>query len=286
MRVLITGGAGNLGRRLAQLFVEDGHQARVFDLPQVDYSFFDGMRGIEIAKGDIRDRETVGKAVKGVDIILHLAALIPPASERNRAFTIAINVGGTENLLEAGREAGAHFVLASSVATYGDTTGEEPPVRVSHPQATLDIYSESKILSEGAVKESGLPYTILRIAPISIPEPMDPPDAWPYKATQRVEFVNRDDVADALFACAGSREARGKTLNIAGGTSWQLLGRDYVSSICDAMGIEDEQLFADEPGWFDWYDTTESQALLSYQNTPFHLFVARLREASAAAFGW
>lgn len=287
MKVLITGGAGILGRKLAELFLKNGDQARVFDLPQVDYSYFDDKQGIEIAKGDIRDKDTVKKAVTGVDAVLHLAALIPPASERDRQFTMAINVGGTENLLEAAKGTATHFVLTSSVATYGDTTGDEPSVKVSHSQTALDIYAQSKIECERVALASGLPYTIFRIAPISVPEIMDPPDVWPYKADQRVEFINRDDVADALFACANTAGVKGKILNISGGKSWQMSGREYVTALYEAMELEPEKaVFSDTAGWFDWYDTKESQALLKYQNTPFSEFIEQLRKAAEEAFGW
>jgi len=288
MRVLITGGAGNLGRKVAQLFFEAGDQVRIFDLPQVDYSFFEQeLKGVEIIKGDIRDKETAKEAVRSVDAVLHLAALIPPASERDRDFTMAVNVGGTENLLAGIEGAEVHFILASSVATYGDTTQEKPPVKVAHPQAALDIYAESKIKSEQVVLASGLPYTILRIAPIAIPEVLEPPEIWPFMAEQRVEFVSRDDAADALFACAHKPEARGKIFNIAGGKTWQMLGKDYVTALYEALDLDPEDaVFSNKPGWFDWYDTMDSQALLEYQNTPFSEFIAQLRRAAEEAFGW
>lgn len=287
MKVLITGGAGILGQKVVQRFVSNGHQARVFDLPQVDYSPFEGMAGVEIVKGDIRDKDVVRQAVEGVDAVLHLAALIPPASERNRDVTMAINVGGTANLLEAIARKPVHFVLTSSVATYGDTTKDTPPIRVTHPQVVTDIYSESKIESERIVLSSGVPYTIFRIAPIAVPEVMEPPEAWPFMEEQRVEWVNRDDVADALYACAQTKEAIGKIWNIAGGPSWQMLGKQYVAALYEAMGLDPaDARFSDTPGWFDWYDTAESQSVLRYQNTPFPEFIARLRRAAEEAFGW
>jgi len=287
MKVLITGGAGTLGAKVAELFLKNGEQVRVFDLPQVDYSFFDGKGGVEIVKGDIRDQDTVKKAVEGVDAILHLAALMPPASERDHDLTMAINVGGTTNLLEAAAGTGIHFVLTSSVATYGDTTQDEPPIKVSHAQSAIDIYAESKIESERKTQASNLPFTIFRIAPISVPEIMEPPDVWPFLADQRVEFVNRDDVAVALFAGAHRPEVRGKILNIAGGKTWQLTGKEYVTALYEAMELTPSAArFSETAGWFDWYDTVESQALLNYQQTPFSEFVAQLRQAAEEAFGW
>lgn len=287
MKVLITGGAGILGQKVVQRFVNNGHQARVFDLPQVDYSPFEGMAGVEIVKGDIRDKDIVRQAVEGVDAVLHLAALIPPASERNRDITMAINVGGTANLLEAIAGKPVHFVLTSSVATYGDTTQDTPPIRVTHPQVVTDIYSESKIEAERITLASGVPYTVFRIAPIAVPEVMEPPEVWPFMAEQRVEWVNRDDVADALYACAQTKEAIGKIWNIAGGPSWQMLGKQYVAAIYEAMGLDPgEARFSTAPGWFDWYDTAESQSALRYQNTPFPEFIAQLRRAAEEAFGW
>lgn len=287
MKVLITGGAGVLGRKLARRFIDNGVRVRIFDLPQVDYSCFDGSRGIEIVKGDIRDKDIVREAVAGVDVILHLAAMIPPASERNRQLTLAINAGGTANMLEAVRGNGTRFVITSSIATYGNTTGDQPPIRITHKQTATDIYSESKIESERVALESGVPYTILRVAPISVPEVMDPPEVWAYQADQRVECVNRDDVADALFACAFATGIDGKILNIAGGKSWQMIGRQHASAILEALGLDPaEAVFSKTPSWFDWYDTEESQALLRYQNTPFPEFAAQLQRAAEEAFAW
>lgn len=287
MKVLITGGAGILGQKVVQRFVNHGHQTRVFDLPQVDYSPFEGMAGVEIVKGDIRDKDIVRQAVDGVDAILHLAALIPPASERNRDVTLAINVGGTANLLEAIKGKDIHFVLTSSVATYGDTSKDTPPIKVTHTQVVTDIYSESKIESERVTLSSSGPYTIFRIAPIAVPEVMEPPEVWPFMEEQRVEWVNRDDVADALFACTQTPAAVGKIWNIAGGPSWQMQGKQYVVAIYEAIGLDPaDATFSTKPGWFDWYDTAESQSVLHYQNTPFPEFIAQLRRAAEEAFGW
>ncbi|MDY7039690.1 MAG: NAD(P)-dependent oxidoreductase, partial [Chloroflexota bacterium] len=227
-RILITGGAGSVGRELSNALIENGDQVRIFDLPFMDFSVFEGHASVEIVKGDITDLETVQAAVKDMEIVVHLAALLPPNSEKNRERTFAINVGGTQNLLEAIKKEGSQsrMIFASSVATYGNTMDEEPPVRVDHHQSAVDIYGETKIESERIMIASGVPYTILRISGISIPAFLDPPEVWPFMHDQRIEFVNRADVFTALFASVQQDKAANKIFNIAGGESWRMLGHE------------------------------------------------------------
>jgi len=281
-KVLVTGGAGGLGRELAVCLTRLRDSVRVLDLPSCDLSPFEGMAGVEIFKGDIRDVDVVRHAVSDVDGVVHLAALLPPASERDRDATMSVNVGGTENLVtelaRAGRD--AHLVLCSSVCVYGDTTEEEPLVRTSHSRCALDTYAESKIEAERVVLGGGCPHTILRVSGISVPAFLEPPEVWPFKEDQRLEFVCRSDVAEALSACVHRPEAVGKVFNVAGGGTWQTLGRTYVARFSEVMGLPAEEAkYTDCPSCFDWYDTEESQAVLEYQRTSFDEFLALLERA-------
>ena len=281
-KVLITGGAGSLGRELTASLTRFGHRVRVFDLPSCDFTPFGGMARAEILKGDIRDLDRVRRAVSDVDAVVHLAALLPPASERNRDLTMTVNVGGTENVVEALQleSPGAHLIFSSSVSVYGDTTGEEPPIRVSHSQSALDLYAESKIEAERVVLLGAPLHTILRISGISVPAFLEPPAVWPFMRDQRIEFVCRTDVVGALSACVGAVDAEGKVFNVAGGPTWQMLGGEYVARFSEIMGLPPEGArYADRPGWFDWYDTGESQAVLRYQRTSFDRFLEQLEQA-------
>jgi UDP-glucose 4-epimerase len=285
-QVLITGGAGSVGQELTRALVELGHQVRVFDLPTCDFGPLQPLGGTEIVKGDITNAEIVQAAVKGVDIVLHLAALLPPLSERSRERTFAVNVGGTRNIVEAIRQNGnrARLVFASSVATYGNTTAGMPPITVDDPQGFVDIYGESKIEADRVILTSGIPYTILRISGIVIPALLDPPDPWPFMRYQRMEFINRADVVTALLASVERDKAIDKIFNIAGGESWQMLGHKYVEKTFQLMDIPIEDAkYRDTPGWCDWYDTAESQAVLGYQQTSFPQFLQSLEQAIAEA---
>jgi nucleoside-diphosphate-sugar epimerase len=277
-RILITGGAGSVGRTLTSALREKGYLVRVFDLPFVDFSGLEGVDGIEVCKGDITDVETVRKAVEGIDIVHHVAALLPPASERSRERTLAVNVEGTRALVEAvqRQDGRARMIFTSTVATYGDTRADQPPIRVEQPQRPNSLYSESKVAAERIVLGAGIPYTVLRISAIVIPALLDPPE-WPFVADQRMEFISRADVIAALVASVEQEAATGKVFNIAGGPTWQMLGHQFIERTFPILGIPiEDAIYPETAHYSDWYDTGESQAVLQYQNTPFPRYLEML----------
>jgi nucleoside-diphosphate-sugar epimerase len=278
--VLITGGAGSVGRILVSRLRQEGRPVRVFDLPSMNYAGLEGIPGIEVIKGDITNTNTVCQAVEGVAAVIHLAAILPPASERDRAKTFAVNVDGTTHIVRALEHLAPQAVLvfSSSISTYGDTSQEPPPVHVSHVQRAIDVYADSKIVGEHLLRQSRAPWVILRIAGIAVPAFQEPPAVWPFMPDQRVELVHRDDVVTAIHHATTTAAAQGKIFNIAGGATWKMTGRHYVERLYDLMGVPHEAAkFRDTPGWVDWYDTQESQQLLNYQNTPYETFLAQVK---------
>ena len=278
--VLITGGAGSLGRRLTERFIATGWQVRVFDLPAMDFSGLEERAEVQVIRGDIGDKKVLSESVAGVDSVIHLAALLPPRSEKDRAATIAVNVGGTETVVGAMEAAapGGKLVFASSVSTYGDTSSESPPVGADHRQRAIDIYAESKITAESLIRASQLNSVVLRIAPIAVPAFLEPPEVWPFTSDQRVEMVHRDDVSDAFYSAVSSQAAAGKVFNIAGGPTWQLEGKSYVNDFYGFLGAPAEDAsYRNSPGWVDWYDTEESQRILGYQNRSYGCYAEEMR---------
>ncbi len=280
--ILITGGGGSLGVELSLLLSKDGHQVKAFDLPGLDYSALENQSGIDVFTGSITDTDTLGEATADVDTVIHLAALLPPASEDDWERTESVNVAGTANLLRAVRAQNdrAHFVFSSTVATYGDTAGETDPLSTDREPGANDSYSKSKVLAEALVRESGLPYTVLRISGIAIPAFLEPPAVWPFQRDQRMEFVSRDDVVASLRNCIDNDAAKSQVYNIAGGPTWQMAGGEYVAALFDLMGVPEEMaVYRESPGWFHWYRTDDSQAALNYQNTTFQDFLGILEKA-------
>lgn len=122
---LVTGGAGFIGSNIVEELLRRGETVRVLDdfstgREENIQSFIDKA---DIIRGDIRDTDTVTGAVKGVDYVVHQAALASvPRSIKNPLASNEVNVQGTLNLLEAAREHSVkRFVYASSSSVYGDS---------------------------------------------------------------------------------------------------------------------------------------------------------------------
>ena len=278
--ILITGGAGSVGRQLASMLLNEGRKVRIFDLPAMDFAGLEGESNVEVIKGDITDFDAVSEALINVGAILHLAAILPPNSEKNSDVTFRVNVGGTRNIVEGIKQLAldATVVFTSSISTYGDTSGENNPITVAQPQKAIDVYADSKIAGEVVITESGINFVILRIASIAVPEFLEPPEPWPFTKEQRVEMVHRDDVADALKASVDSKESIGKIFNISGGSTWRLYGKNYVEDFFGVMGAPlDIAIYRDAIGWNDWYDTDESQRILGYQNRNYQYYCDQMK---------
>jgi len=285
--ILITGGAGNLGRSLAEALRREGHGLRIQNLSSCDFSFFEGWERTRILPGDILDRGFLREALEGVDWIFHLAAILPPASEKDRERTFRVNVEGTRSLLDAAASASSGsptLALASSVSVYGDTSPHEGLITPDRPARPNDIYAQSKAEAEALVLASGLPFVNLRISAVVIPAFLDPPEPWPFTRQQRIELVPLSDLVIAMARMAGREDLAGRTLILAGGPAWQVRGEDYVRRWGDIMDIPLEEMsFLDRPGWLNWYDTGESQALLEYQQTTLDAFFEELAAVVAEA---
>jgi nucleoside-diphosphate-sugar epimerase len=281
--ILITGGAGSFGRTLAGSLRPQGHGIRIFDLPNCNFEVFQGWGETQIYTGDILNGATLAGAMKGVDLIFHLAAILPPASEEDRERTFRVNVQGTRNLLEACASSGGRpqIVFTSSVSVYGDTSGHQGLIGPDHPVNPNDWYAESKVEAERLLMASGLPLANLRISGIVIPAFLDPPEPWPFMGKQRIELLALSDLVRAMTSLAEGKEtAFGRTLLLAGGPNWQVTGEAYVRRWGTIMDIPLEDMeFLNRPGWLNWYDTSESEALLVYQRTSLDDFFQQLEKA-------
>lgn len=173
MKVLVTGSDGFIGSHLTEELVKKGYQVKAF----VYYNSFNTwgwldtlpkeiMKNLEVFQGDIRDPNGVEEAMRGVDAVFHLAALIAiPFSYHSPDTYVDTNIKGTLNVLQAARKLGTKRVLVTSTSeVYG--TAQYVPIDESHPFQGQSPYSATKIgadrLAESFYRSFQLPVTIVR----------------------------------------------------------------------------------------------------------------------------
>ena len=269
-----------MGRLVISELRSAGKRVRAFDLPSADFSPFDSDSDIEVAAGDITSASDVAAAVEGVETMIHLAAILPPFSEHNPALTNHVNVEGTRVLLDgvARLSPGARVVFSSSVSVYGRPSQPGRIVTADDPMTPDDHYAHSKAESEKHVRESGLDWIGLRISGVSVPVFQEPPSEWPFLPDQQIEFVHRDDAVSALIAAADPSAPTGRSHIVSGGPSWRMTGARYVEDFFRLVEVDPQDaVYQSDPGHFAWYDTSDSQDQLSYQNTAYSEYLDQMR---------
>ena len=124
-RYLVTGGAGFIGSHLAEALLDQGESVRVLDnLATGRETNLAALQGrAQLIRGDLRNLEAVRAAVEGVEVVFHQGALASvPRSIADPVTSLEININGTQNVLQAARDAGVRRVVyASSSSIYGNT---------------------------------------------------------------------------------------------------------------------------------------------------------------------
>ena len=144
----VTGAAGYIGSRVCRNLLNEGHEV----VPMDDFSVGEvrEIDGTTVEEGDVRDRGEICSRFKGVDALMHLAAVSGVQScsdDEERAFDV--NVGGTENVSWFCRESGTPLLFPCSMAIVGDPV--EIPITADHPRKPLNFYGRTKAMSEADI---------------------------------------------------------------------------------------------------------------------------------------
>ncbi|MEJ2196485.1 MAG: NAD-dependent 4,6-dehydratase LegB [Ignavibacteriaceae bacterium] len=152
-KILITGAGGFIGSHLVEFLVKEGFGVKAF-VRYNSKNYWGWLEDleirdeIEIITGDIRDFDSVYNAIRGSDIVFHLAALIGiPYSYISPKAYIETNITGTYNVLEISKELGVEQILVTSTSeTYG--TAQYDPIDENHPMEGQSPYSATKIAAD------------------------------------------------------------------------------------------------------------------------------------------
>ena len=144
----------------------------------------------------------------------------------------------------------------------------------------IEEYAKHKVECEHLVKESGLTWTIFRLAAALPVRLVLDPDMFDVPLGNRIEFVHTRDVGLAIANGLENDRVWGGTWLIGGGPACQLYQRDIVGGVLDAvgMGMLPEEAFTDVPYPTDWLDTVESQEVLQFQRRTLDDYIEEVKD--------
>lgn len=260
-KILVTGADGFIGSHLTEELVRRGHDVRAFVL----YNSFNSWGwldqapqavkdSLEIFSGDIRDPYGVKEAMKGCDVVLHLAALIAiPYSYHSPDTYVDTNVKGTLNIVQAARELGVSKVVHTSTSeVYG--TARFVPITEEHPLQGQSPYSASKIgadqIAMSFYSSFETPVAIIRpfntYGPRQSARAVIPTIITQIASGQRTlklgavhptrDFNYVADTVEGFIAVAEADNAVGEVINI--GSNFEISIGDTVKAIAEAMGAD------------------------------------------------
>jgi len=248
-KVLLTGASGVVGFETFKELLrrKDRYDIRIFNLDQKrEQKIFAPYTGqVEMIWGDLRDASIVEKAVRNVDYILHIAALIPPAADHHPTLARDINVGGTMNILKAMRKQPTppKLIYTSSISVYGDRI-DNPEIQVgdSLRPSEGDEYARTKIEAENQIRGSGLTWTIFRLCGILYPHLKIQPLMFHMPLDTSLEFCHNSDAGFALVQAIESNRLWGKTFNLGGGEQCRTNARAFLKAMMPLYGVDPETI--------------------------------------------
>jgi NAD dependent epimerase/dehydratase len=293
--ILVTGADGFIGSHLVETLVRRGHDVRAFVLYNsfnswgwLDRADPEVRASLDVFAGDIRDPYGVRTAMRGCDVVLHLAALIGiPYSYHSPDTYLDTNVKGTLNVVQAARDLGVEKVVQTSTSeAYG--TARFVPITEDHPLQAQSPYAASKIGADQVAlsfhRSFGTPVTVLRpfntygprqsaraVIPTIITQLAAGPGALQLGSLHPTrDFSHVSDTVEGFIRAAGSDAAVGEVVHIGSGFEISIGGTARL--IAELMGVELAGIVADErrlrPEASEverlWADTTRAEHLLGH----------------------
>lgn len=263
LKILVTGADGFIGSHLTEMLVRDGYDVRAFVMYNslnswgwLDRSPKDVLNQLDVFAGDIRDPHGIEEAMRGVDVVLHLAALIAiPFSYHSPDAYVQTNMTGTLNVLQAARRLGTSRVVCTSTSeTYG--TAQFVPITEDHPLNAQSPYAATKVGSDQMAlsfhRSFEMPVSVLRpfntYGPRQSARAVIPTVIGQIAAGSRQiklgsltptrDFTFVRDTARGFIQAMLSDAAVGQVTNI--GSGFEISIADTVTAIAKAMGVEVE----------------------------------------------
>lgn len=249
MQILVTGATGFIGSKLVEELLNRNYKVRTLSRKPLETYKIKWSKVVMSIRGDLKNRESINKAVQGTDVVIHLAAQLGSWQAKEKDY-YETNVEGTKILVEESEKAGIqHFIYISTAGVFGRL--KQVPADEFHPCNPRYLYEKTKYLAEQYILNEireGFPATILRPSHVYGPGDLNTLPLllllkkfhfFPLIGGGRSFFqpVFIDDLVKGIICCLEHREVvRGKTYILAGKQA--ITFKDYIDLVVKLLGIK------------------------------------------------
>lgn len=248
MRALVTGGTGFTGTALVKRLIELGHAVVALDYKEGLECDALRAHGAEVVIGSVTDPQAVGRSMKGVEMVFHLAAAFRELNKPD-SFYEEVNVGGTRVVLSAARRGGVRkFIYCSTCGVHGNV--DHPPADEDAPIRPADYYQRTKYEAEPIVSRETAPgFETVILRPAAIYGPGDPErffmifkrvsaGTFPMFGSGRTLYhpLYVDNLVDAFLLCMPPGAGNGRAYLIADENYYQI--EQIVRAVAGALGVQ------------------------------------------------
>jgi len=243
--ILLTGAAGSVGIEACKELCNntDKYNVRLFEIDTKanQKALKPYRKHAKIYWGDLRNISTLFECVNDADVIIHLAAVIPPLADKNTELAYQVNTKGTENLIKAAKlfAPDAFFLYASSISVYGDRV-KTPFINVGDElkPSLGDYYAETKIMAEELIQDSGLKWSIFRLAAIFGPKTKMDPLFFHMPLNTSLEIATTRDTGYAFIKAIGKLdEINSSIFNLSGGETCRINYKTFIDRSFKINGL-------------------------------------------------
>jgi len=245
-RILLTGASGTVGKEALKQLCElnNAVEITVFDKISTDSKSFlkKFNTRINVIFGDISNKKDICKACINKDVVIHLAAIIPPLADKFPELAEEVNIRGTKNLIECIEEFSpeAFLLYSSSISVYGDRNST-PLIKTtdSLKPSDRDEYARTKIEAEKLIINSRMNWSIFRLTAIMGINNHKPSEImFHMPLDSHLEIATPADAGRAFVHALNHLDKLNKKIfNLAGGENCRIIYRDFLSRSFDLFGL-------------------------------------------------
>lgn len=288
-KILVTGAAGKIGFQVIKsLLTESKYQITAFDLKFKNSikCFKKYGKRIDFVFGDINDKNLIKELVKDKDVIIHLAAVMPPLASIKPELADLINYDGSKVLVDAIKEHNpkSFLIYASSSCVYGERN-KNPLIDIKDPIVELnkDHYAKTKINTEVLIKKELKNYSIFRLAP-TLSTIKEDKNIFNLPLNSKLEMITVKDAAYAFTTAVDyKKELKGKTFNVSGGEKCRVIYQEFLINILKIYGLTFrlfKSLLLNEKNYYCGYfqDSDELEKIINYQSDSLKTYYNQIKK--------